>query len=159
MTGSYFWQRVFDTRVAPGGDPRRGPFQYHVVCHPEGSMETPVVKPDEAKWRCRNCHLEEEIKWQAYNDRSSDLCQVCTKPIEECGVCHWLNEDEMTRAELNQWKRTHAPEIIQALRKKWPKVTKGSVQRLFHDLTTFFRRRQDFLKEFRRFTVEVNVLC
>ena len=102
---------------------REGPWEYNIVCLPDGSMEgKPELKPS-GKWRCRNCHLKTPPVWTAFMEEEEVACKECGAGINECGFCHWVKRDSLTLPQRRTFDRQHAPPITQLLRRRWPSAT------------------------------------
>lgn len=102
-----------------------GPFEYLVVCQPEGSMEGGAKPRAPGKWRCRDCHLKVPPEWSAYNDEEATECRTCEKSIDTCGYCHWVTRDALPVSVCRSFDDQHAPPILKLLRRRWGKATTG----------------------------------
>eukprot|EP00038_Savillea_parva_P013695 m.9080 g.9080 ORF g.9080 m.9080 type:complete len:736 (-) comp2593_c0_seq1:38-2245(-) len=100
-----------------------GPFEYLVVCQPDGSMEAGARPRGPGKWRCRDCHLKVPPEWSAYNDESSMSCRNCGQSIDVCGYCHWVTRDALPETVRRSFDDEHAPPIVTLLRRRWAKAT------------------------------------
>ena len=112
-------KRILDYRPLPGGTRAEGPWEYCVVCHPDGSMEHGTADRHIGKWRCRNCHLRSPPVWSAYNEADTTFCKECLTALEDCGFCHWVTANMLPESERFEWLRNHAPPILQLIRTRW----------------------------------------
>eukprot|EP00049_Salpingoeca_infusionum_P013068 m.244131 g.244131 ORF g.244131 m.244131 type:complete len:651 (+) comp15351_c0_seq3:3786-5738(+) len=92
---------------------------YNVVCMADGSMEKGGKPPPGEKWRCRDCHLQNPPVWQAFNDPEQEICRQCFVAVEQCGYCHWLPKSLIPQADMRQFEREQASDILLALRRRW----------------------------------------
>lgn len=128
-------KRVISHRPAPGGTKKGGPFEFLVLCEPDGCMEAsgmdvPPYWP--ARWYCRDCTLKGD--YGGYNAAEAMECKACGRPARECGWAHWLSEDEMPQGVLADWQRTHSPPMLRVIRTRWPRTQarwKGDPPSLF----------------------------
>jgi hypothetical protein len=99
------------------------PFEYLVVCQPDGSMEGGARPRAPGKWRCRDCHLKVPPEWSAYNDDAAVTCRSCLSHIDVCGYCHWVSRDALPVSVRRSFDDLHAPPITSLLRRRWGKAT------------------------------------
>ena len=84
-----------------------------------GAQDVPLT---EAKWRCRDCHLQTPPKYSAYNDAEVPFCRECGKHVSACGKAHWVRFEQLPPARQSEMEAKYAPPFIRTLQVRWPSV-------------------------------------